>query len=92
VTVALLVMGAALEECGGGLVDFIAMVRIPVTATSVMVAAVAGLGALLPDGGHVVRLVAMVSVGAGVYTAATVVLWPGILGEIRHELPRCRTA
>lgn len=92
VPIVLLVIGAALKECGGGLGDLIPVVRLPVISTLAMIMVVVGLGLLLPEAEHLIRVIIMVSVGAAVYSAATLTLSPGIIGEIRNELPHCQTA
>jgi|GEM_PF-2722056 len=92
VPIVLLVMRAAMRECGGGLGDLLAVVRFPAVATLAMIIAVLCIETLLSGAGHVHRLIAMVAVGGAVYAAVMVRLSPGIIGEIRNELPRCQTA
>jgi O-antigen/teichoic acid export membrane protein len=91
VPVVLLVMKAAMGVCGGRLGDLLDILRRPLLATLTMVIAVVALGALLPDAGHLMRLLAASVVGAAVYVLATIWLSPGIVGEIRNELLRYQT-
>lgn len=92
VPVVLLVLRAALRECDGRLADLVPVVRLPALATLAMILAVAGLGMLLPAAGQLTRVIVMVGAGVAVYCAATLTLSPGIIGEIRNEMPRCQTA
>lgn len=80
---ALLFVRAAMRECGGTLGEWLKRLSGPVGATLLMSACVVGLGALLPSGRHLLRLLSMASVGAVVYGVAAFAVARELVAEFR---------
>ncbi|KAF0219928.1 MAG: polysaccharide transporter PST [Geobacteraceae bacterium] len=87
VPVTLLTGWFAMREIGGSLDEYLSIFRIPVFATLVMGCGVAGVGSLLPGDVPMLRIAVMLFVGVVAYSAVLLVLSPGIIREIRNELP-----
>jgi O-antigen/teichoic acid export membrane protein len=83
IPVTLLFVVAAMRECEGRLPQWLAALRAPFGATLWMSACVAGVGAVLPEDKHLLRLTSMTILGAAVYLVSTRALAREILAQFR---------
>jgi O-antigen/teichoic acid export membrane protein len=83
----LLFARTAMRECGGTLGQWLATLRGAFAATLVMGGCVAVVGALLPEGRHVLRLAWMVPAGVLAYALAVAVVAGDALTGLRRAAP-----
>jgi O-antigen/teichoic acid export membrane protein len=79
----LLFVRAAIHECGSSLRAWLGEFTGPALATMLMATCVAAFGAVLPADRHLLRLMAMVGLGAVVYAAATYRVTRALISELR---------
>lgn len=87
IPVALLTASVAVRESGGCLLDYLMIFQQPVVATLVMLVGVFAFGRLIDGAWHITRIAGMTLSGITIYVFVMLLLSPGILKEIKNELP-----